>query len=480
MTKRPNMARLSVGLVAVMLVLAACGPPPTIEVSGGDPVSASNLPPCPMDALEQAEGTTKLILWHALGAEPLKALENITKSFNDSQDKVQVELRNQGTDYSEVLRKYTQAAASGQGVPALVFLEDTTIRTVVDTGTLFPAEACAEELGFDLDTIKPAVRSYYTLDDVFWPGYAAVSEPILYYNRNHFKKAGLDDTKPPQNLAELRTAAEALKESGIDKPIALKLEPWFFTCWVIGAGEEVVSPDNGRSGRPDAANLDNPAAITALQWVQDMVADGLAEPISDTPGQIDQYLAVAQQKSSMLIETSTAATSIKAFIGGDLDEAGGQTVPDPDALDPAAAPFPGVSGPGGVRVSGGYFAVSNRVPDAQQAGGAQFLAFMSEPEQVVEWHLTGSYLPVIGDVADDPRIQKFWKEDKAGQLLKVGYDELELIDPESPGPLIGPYPEYVTAAQDALEASARSGVSPKEALEKANKEVNDDLENYYG
>ena len=107
----------------------------------------------------------------------------------------------------------------------MVFLEDTTIQTVVDTGTLFPAQSCAEEVGFDIDAVQPAVRSYYTIDGVFYPGYVNISGPILFYNRTHFRKAGLDVNKAPKTLAEVRTAAEALKKSGIEKPLALKLEP---------------------------------------------------------------------------------------------------------------------------------------------------------------------------------------------------------------------------------------------------------------
>ncbi|MCB1028870.1 MAG: extracellular solute-binding protein, partial [Microthrixaceae bacterium] len=315
--RRPG--RVRGGLLSVTLLAGgvgvACGPPPTIEAQGGGAVEADNLPDCPIGELDEATGVTKIVVWHALGAEPGKALEEITQSFNDSQDQVEVTLQNQGADYDEVLRKYTAAAASGSGAPAVVFLEDTTIRTVIDTGTLFPAEACAEEVGFDLDGVQEAARSYYTIDDIFYPGYINVSEPVLFYNRSHFRGAGLDVDDPPETLAEVRIAAEALKESGIEKPLALKLEPWFFTCWVNGAGEDIVIPDDGRSGPATEANLNNPAAVEALQWVQDMVADGLADPISDTPGQINQYLNVAQEKSSMLIETSTASTSIKAFLG---------------------------------------------------------------------------------------------------------------------------------------------------------------------
>ena len=91
----------------------ACGPPPTIEALEGDDVSADNLPDCPMGELDKATGVTNIVVWHALGAEPAKALEEVTQAFNDSQDEVNVTLQNQGADYSEVFRKYNAAAASG-------------------------------------------------------------------------------------------------------------------------------------------------------------------------------------------------------------------------------------------------------------------------------------------------------------------------------------------------------------------------------
>ena len=58
------------------------------------------------------------------------------------------------------------------------------------------------------------MRNYYTVDDVFWPGYVNVSEPVLYYNVNHFKKAGLDSTKPPLTLDELEKTARDAEGGG--------------------------------------------------------------------------------------------------------------------------------------------------------------------------------------------------------------------------------------------------------------------------
>ena len=64
--------------------------------------------------------------------------------------------------------------------------------------------------------------------------------------------------------------------------------------------------------------------------------------------------------------------------------------------------------------------------------------------------------------------------------MKVGYEQLALIDPERPGPLIGPYPEYTDIMRKTMESTARSGAAPQPALKKANGELNTELEQYYG
>ncbi|HEX4906868.1 MAG TPA: hypothetical protein VFU93_15560, partial [Acidimicrobiales bacterium] len=135
-------------LLVVLVVTAACGvrdestgskttAPPAVEGEG--PV----LPDCPVDALDDAEGVVEVELWHALGSESENNLEQLAVRFNESQDAVRVQVRNQGVAYDEVLRKFVAAIPSRQ-LPAIVYLEDTTLRQIVDSGVILPAEACEE------------------------------------------------------------------------------------------------------------------------------------------------------------------------------------------------------------------------------------------------------------------------------------------------------------------------------------------------
>lgn len=466
-------------LVVLAIVAAACGvrdestttgttAPPLV---GGDgPV----LPDCPVDALDDAESTVGVELWHALGAESENNLEQLATRFNAEQDAVRVQVRNQGVAYDEVLRKFVAAIPSRQ-LPAIVYLEDTTLRQIVDSGVILPAEACEEADDFTTGQL-PAVRSYYSADGVYWPGYTNVSEPILYYNENHFRRAGLDPAAPPQTLEEVREAARALKAAGIRAPLSLVLNAWFIESWINGAGASVVNEDNGRSGLADESTFDNEVTRELYTWIKEMADEGLLEGHSATDGQINQYLAVAQQNSSMLIETSTAATTIKAVLGGggDVDTGGA----DLSVISPAAGPFPGVEEAGKVRVSGGSFFLTNTVEPEEQAAAWAFMRFMWETDSQAAWHLVGSYLPTTQTAANAPQVATYWTDDLAGRMLKVAYDQLLQIDPERPGPQIGPYRAYSEAIKNSLDRLVLRGDSVDAVVTRADREIQDALTRY--
>jgi sn-glycerol 3-phosphate transport system substrate-binding protein len=448
-----------------------------IVQSAGRKVTEKTLPPCPVNALKKAGGTVDVELWEAFVGQAKEYINQLADEFNRSQSKVRVEVRSQGDSYDELLRKFQAGLASRQ-LPAIALFEDQNLRVVADTGAILPAESCQRADGSDFPVL-PAVRNYYTLDDVFWPGYVDVSEPVLYYNVNHFARADLDPEKPPLTLDELEETARKIKAAGVtDKPLALKMDSWFIESWVNGAGATVVNKNNGRDGVATKATFDNPVTHEVYEWIQRMLDEGLAQPIPDTPGNIDQYLALAQQNSSMTIETSTAATTIKAFLSGDTSGVNAGPTGDLSGLVPSAGPFPGVEEPGKVRISGGAFYMTNTVAPEVQAGAWEFMKYMQSTDGQVGWHLTGSYLPTTQAASSDPRVVEFWQGDLAGEMLQTAYQQLLSVDPEKPGPSIGPYPQYDEAVRKSLEAMAFDGASPDDAIATAQEQIQDALTQY--
>lgn len=478
--------RLLVSLLMVMgVVAAACGGPKGGSDNGAaGKVTKDKLPDCPVATLAKTKGPIHITLWYGgLAGKTQSTMKDIVDSFNQSQSQVVVDAQNQGQSYDEVLQKYRGAVSTKQ-LPSIAYLENTSLRVMVDSGTAVPAEACMKADKFDTSVIAPTIRSYYSINGVQWPGYANVSEPVLYYNKALFTKAGLDPDKPPKNLDDLRVAAVKLKAAGVKAPLALSLKRWFVESWLTGAGIDVVNQGNGRDGLPDKANLANPTTLKILEWMKKMQADGLMQPIPNTPGNIDQYTSLLDN-SAMTIETSAASTTIKAFLKGDItgkDIGAGDIKVDPTKLAAADGPYPGVKEPGKVSVGGGAFFLvdpkANTKSPVTLAASWTFLKFMLQKQQVLKWHLQGSYLPIVKGVDDDPQVTSFWKDQVDGKMLKVAWTQLQSVDPKHPGPLIGSYTDYGKAVEGMLDAVMFKGTDPTKAMNTAQTELDRVLKQY--
>jgi sn-glycerol 3-phosphate transport system substrate-binding protein len=476
-------------VVAAALVAAACSEPPTTGSGNAVQIGpGAELPECPLDALDEAKGPVEVNLWYGgLVGSTKVTMEDIVARFNASQDQVRVTANDQGAAYDEVLRKYESASSSSPDqLPDLIYLEDTQLQVMVDSGQVLPAQSCMEAAGYDLTDLEPVARSKYTVGDVLYPGYMNVSTPVLYYNKAHWVKAGLDPNDPPQTLDEIYTQAKALKDAGVsEKPLSFKADRWFFESWLTGVGEDIVNNGNGREAPATEATFDTPAADDLVGWLKKMNDEGLLNAFADTEGNIDQYLALATQQSSMLIETSTASATIADALGGNLTaaEAGvdfDTSVLDKTQLVPASAAMPGIEAAGKVFPTGGAFYILNTSEPAQQAASWKFLEYMLTPEIAKVWHLNGGYLPIVKAVEDDPQVQAFWRDDLAGTLLHTAVEQLSDADPDLPGPLIGPYVDEALAIENALDAVLFDNQDVDESLARAQDEVTQSLERYAG
>ncbi|MFM9370630.1 ABC transporter substrate-binding protein [Streptomyces sp. Da 82-17] len=97
------------------------------------------------------------------------------------------------------------------------------------------------------------------------------STPRLFYNKALFARAGVEG--PPRSWAELRTAAQALKASGVPTPYGLQLGPEAaedeLYAWLLAGGGDYVT-----SSSYDFSSEENVATLT---WLRDsLVGEGLA------------------------------------------------------------------------------------------------------------------------------------------------------------------------------------------------------------
>lgn len=465
-------------LLALCFVAAAC------SGDDGDSTAANGADPgdCPVDALEDADGPVEVVLWNTLVAEPLRTAEELVAEYNASQDQVEVRLENQGVGYEEIQRQFNTAIGTGD-LPGLVFLEDIQTQFMADSGVIVPMEACAEADDYDLDRFLPVVRSFYSVDDAVQPMSSNLSDTVLYYNRGHFTEAGLDPDDPPGTLEEMTAAAEALAEAGVSEdPFVMVLQPWYIEHWLTGSGVDMINNDNGRSDVATESEYDNETTVEIYTWLQEMHDAGLLNGVPGTEGQFDHLFAMALEQSSMTIETSAAISTIDAVLEGtaDAEDLGleGITEIPPIEIDVGVAPYPGVEQPGQVQAGGGALYMTNTTPPEVQAAAWDFVKWWNDIETQDAWSVGSSYLPWNQETIDLPEVQERWEDTRAGQWTRVAYDQIAEVDPDRPGPLIGPYTEVRTAVRESLDDLILGGASPQDAVSSASDDIDAALDRY--
>src|SRR6201996_8027074 len=161
----------------------------------------------------RAAERVKIIWWHAMTAALAEEVNRIATGFNASQDEVEIEAVYKG-GYADTLTAVIAASRAGQA-PHLVQVFEVGTGTMLAAGkAVKPVWELAKETGLPIDpkAYIPAVRGYYSLTDGRMASMPFNSSTaVMWYNKDAFRKAGLDPDKAPTTWQEVRKAAETIK-----------------------------------------------------------------------------------------------------------------------------------------------------------------------------------------------------------------------------------------------------------------------------
>jgi sn-glycerol 3-phosphate transport system substrate-binding protein len=473
---------------ALAILAGACGGSSDNADNGGGGGGSSSSA-CPVDAFKKATSPVKVVVWSSYVGKTEQTLEKLADEYNASQSKVKVEVQVVANSYAELFRKF-QAAIPTNDLPAITVGEDIDTRYMADSGKVLPAQDCID---VDKDPrasnkdILPPIRAAYTVDGKQYPASMNVSTIVLYYNRDHFRKAGLDPDKPPTTLAEVMADAQKIKDAGVSKePFVMKQDPWFVEQWITGAHQTMVNHDNGRDGKlATKATLDNKTVHDIFDWLAEMKRKDLINAVPGTDGQVNHFFAMATQSSSMLIETSAAITTIDGVLQGTFDPADLGLGHQYDnlkntkiSIDVGVGQNPGLTEPGKGQVGGGASYITNTTSKEVQSAAWDFMKFFNEPKNQATWTQEGSYLPIVASVKDQPSIAQDWKTTNRGKWLATAWNGISSLDAKFPGALIGPYDKFRDTLRKSIEGVTLSGGDPDQAVKDAQAGVTAELKDY--
>jgi sn-glycerol 3-phosphate transport system substrate-binding protein len=336
-----------------------------------------------------AQAKTKIVFWHAMTGANNDEINRIARDFNAAQSEVELEAIYKGS-YPETLTAAIAAWRAGQAPHVVQVFE-------VGTGSMLAAGPAVrqvwqlvQETGAKIDPAAyiPAVRGYYSLADGRMASMPLNSStPLMWYNKDAFKEAGLDADNPPDTWPKVVDAARALKEKWTAKaPDRVAVTSDWLT-WIQFENFSAIhnlpyaTRADGFEGLDTELKLNNPAVVKHLQRLLDMAKEGTFKYAGrdSTPGP--------------LFYTGQAAISFGSSAGrGDIARNA------KFAWAPALLPYDPevIAGPNNTIIGGASLwtmTTPTRTP-AEYKAVAQFLQFIGQPEQDAMYHQHTGYVPV--------------------------------------------------------------------------------------
>lgn len=441
-------------LVLLMVFLTACAG------GGKEPSNASTPSSTPSPKVSAEPKTVKVVWWHSMSGELGKAADKLVDNFNKSRKDVQVEAVFQGT-YDESLNKMKASMDSKSG-PSLIQVFEIGSRFMIDSKAITPVQKFIDADKFDLSQLEDNIVNYYKMDGKLNSMPFNTSNPILYYNKDMFKAAGLDPNVSLKTYDDIAKAAKALTKDG-KAGASFAIYGWFMEQFFANQGAEYLNNGNGRSGLATESQVNSEAGVKTLTWWKEMVDNKTATNLGRKTD--DTKKAFAAGQIAMTLDSTASLRGIVSTAEGKFE------------VGTAFLPKPADGKDGGVVVGGASLYILNNKPEEEQKAAWEFIKYLASPEVQAQWHIDTGYFPITKKAYD----QQIVKDNMTKYpQFKTAVDQLHATKPNTAtqGAVMGVFPEARQIVEGAIEEVLNTKKSPKEALDAAAKSINEKLVQY--
>ena len=403
--------------------------------------------------------------WHAMSGELGRQLERLTADFNASQTEYKVVPVYKGL-YTETLSAAIVALRSRQQ-PAIVQVAEVATATMMAAkGAVYPVFELMRDAreAFSPAAYLPAITGYYTdLDGNLLSFPFNASTPILYYNRDQFRTAGLDPEKPPQTWLDVEAAARKLRAAGA--------ACGFTTHW------------------PSWVNIENFSALHNVPIATNANGFGGLDTqlVINNPVVARHVAKLAEwQRTKIFDYGGRASRAEPKFYSGECGIFLGSSASRADAL--ARAKFelgfgmlpywPDVAGaPQNSIIGGATLWVLRGRPADEYKGVAKFFAYLSRPGVQAWWHQHTGYLPITRAAYELTRAQGFYDRNPGSD---ISIEQMTLNPPteNSKGLRLGSFVLVRDIIEDELEQAFAGKKASQAALDAAVRRGNELLSQF--
>jgi sn-glycerol 3-phosphate transport system substrate-binding protein len=416
----------------------------------------------------EAQQKVQVEFWHGLSQPEGGILEKVVSDFNASQGKYQVNATFKGS-YPETMVAAIAAFRAGNAPQIVQMFEVGTAIMMAAKGAVKPVYELMKEAGvpFDPKAYVSAVRAYYSTSDgrmLSMPFNS--STPITWYNKDAFKKAGLDSEKPPKTWEETREAAKKIKAANAAACGYTMAWPTWTQFENFSAIHNVplATKANGLDGLDAELKVNSPLHVKHLQTLMDMHKEGSFK----YGGRDGAGNSLFTSGECAIIH---ASSGMRARVVSEAKFNWGVT------MLPYYKGTPGA--PKNSIIGGASFWVMTsprRTPEEYKAV-AEFFGYLARPEVDAKWHMDTGYVPIT--------LAGFALASGQGYYIKnpgtdLAFRQLTLTEPtaNSRGLRLGNMPEIRVVMQEEMEKAFQGQQTAKQALDSTVQRGNTILRNF--
>jgi len=404
--------------------------------------------------------------WHAHGGALGERVNGICEGFNKSQTQYQVVPTYKG-NYSDTMNAGIAAFRAKAPPHILQVFEVGTATMMAAKGAVKPVYEVMKESGlpFDPKIYLPTVTGYYTTADgrmISMPFNS--STPVLYYNVDMFKKAGLDPEKPPVTWLTMGEIAKKLVASGV-------CQAGFSSAWNGWVHIENLSAwhnvpigtkANGFGGLDTTYTFNGPVQVKHIQQLADWQKDNVFVYGGRTNVGNAKF---SSGEVAMYTESSAGYAGFKSTCKFEF-----RTSMLPYWPDVKGAPQNTIIGGASLWVLRGHKA-------EEYKGVAAFFNYLSKPEVQAEWHQGTGYLPITLAAYELSKKQGFYDKNPG---TETALKQMTLNKPteNSKGLRFGDHAKTRDIMDNEFEAVFAGKKSAKQGLDDAVKAGNEQLRKF--
>lgn len=268
---------------------------------------------------------------------------------------------------------------------------------------------------------------------------------VMYYNKDAFKKAGLDPEKPPATWDELTTMGKKLTRDD-DSKWGVMIPSTGYPYWMFGAlsmqNDEVLMNGSG-----NVTYFDNPGVIEALQFWRELGTKHEIMPEGTIEwGTLRQ--SFLEEKTAIMWHSTGNLTAVKKNA----------------TFDFGVAMLPANKRRGTPTGGGNFYIFKNSTPEQQRAS-LKLIRFMTSPERSADWSVKTGYMGVSPAAYGTATLMDYVKD---FPYAAVARDQLEYATAELSTHQTGRVRKIL---DDAIQSALTGEKDPEEALESAQKQA---------